>query len=111
MALWQLTHITCFDCLKWGNVLQRYLQYSFQVAAIHILQGFQRRGRGFCHTCLATALKSLPANMFFKTHRAYAASILYIDNISRDHLTMGGEVIPIGRQFYNGVIAKIHIIE
>jgi DNA-binding LytR/AlgR family response regulator len=60
---------------------------------------------------LATALKSLPANMFIKTHRAYAASILYIDNIARDHLIVGGETIPIGRQFYNGLIAKIHIIE
>ncbi|OQP62227.1 LytR/AlgR family response regulator transcription factor [Niastella populi] len=60
---------------------------------------------------LSTALKSLPANMFIKTHRAYAASILFIDNITRDHLTVGGEIIPIGRQFYQGVIKKLHIIE
>lgn len=60
---------------------------------------------------LSTALKRLPANMFIKIHRAYAASVHFIDNVARDHLTVGGEAIPIGKQFYNDVIAKLNIIE
>jgi DNA-binding LytR/AlgR family response regulator len=60
---------------------------------------------------LAAALKRLPANVFIRTDRAFGVSILYIDNIARDHLTIGEDVIPIGKQYYEGVIKKLHIIE
>lgn len=62
-------------------------------------------------SALSGALKKLPADMFIKTHRSYAASIYFIDNIARDHLTVGGESIPIARQYYKSVIGKLNVIE
>ena len=60
---------------------------------------------------LAGALKKLPGDMFIKVHRSYAVSILYIDTLAKDHLTIDGNSIPIGRQFYKSVIDKLNIIE
>jgi DNA-binding LytR/AlgR family response regulator len=60
---------------------------------------------------LASALKKLPKDMFIKTHRSYAASIYYIDKIARDHLTVGKELIPIGKQYYVSVIRQLNVIE
>lgn len=60
---------------------------------------------------LSAALKKLPPKMFIQTHRAYAASIYFIDNVARDHLTIAGEAIPIGRRFYSAVIKRLNIIE
>lgn len=60
---------------------------------------------------LSGALKKLPPEMFIKTHRSFAASIHFIDNIARDHLTIGNESIPIARQYYKLVIERLNIIE
>ncbi|WP_205510020.1 LytTR family DNA-binding domain-containing protein [Longitalea arenae] len=60
---------------------------------------------------LSSALKKLPTDIFIKTHRSIAASIYFIDNVSRDHLTVGGEPIPIARQYYKRVIDQLNIIE
>lgn len=60
---------------------------------------------------LSAALKRLPPKMFIQTHRSYAVSIFFIDNIARDHFTVGGEAVPIGRQYYNAVIKQLNIIE
>jgi DNA-binding LytR/AlgR family response regulator len=49
--------------------------------------------------------------MFIKTHRSFAASIYFIDNIARDHLTVGEEPIPIARQYYKPVIERLNVIE
>jgi len=50
-------------------------------------------------------------DMFIKTHRSYAASIHFIDDVARDHLIVGGEAIPISRQYYKPVIRQLNIIE
>lgn len=60
---------------------------------------------------LSAALKRLPPKMFIQTHRSYAASIFYIDNVARDHLTVKDESIPISRQYYDAVIKQLNIIE
>ncbi|OQP62857.1 hypothetical protein A3860_26460 [Niastella vici] len=60
---------------------------------------------------LSAALKKLPPDMFIKTHRSYAASIHFIDDVARDHLVVGGESIPISRQYYKPVIRQLNIIE
>jgi DNA-binding LytR/AlgR family response regulator len=60
---------------------------------------------------LAGALKKLPPEMFIKTHRSYAASIYYIDNIARDHLTIGDNSVPIARQYYRAVMKQLNVIE
>jgi len=62
-------------------------------------------------SALSGALKKLPADMFIKTHRSFAASIYFIDNIARDHLTVKGESIPIARQYYRSVIERLNVIE
>jgi DNA-binding LytR/AlgR family response regulator len=60
---------------------------------------------------LSGTLKKLPSDMFIKTHRSFAASIYFIDNIARDHLTVGQEPIPIARRYYGSVIGQLNIIE
>ena len=60
---------------------------------------------------LSSALKKLPKDMFIKTHRSFAASIYFIDNIARDHLTVGENSIPIGKQYYGSVINQLNVIE
>ncbi|HUP13387.1 MAG TPA: LytTR family DNA-binding domain-containing protein [Niastella sp.] len=60
---------------------------------------------------LSTALKKLPPKMFIQTHRSFAASIFFIDNVARDHLTIGGEAIPIGKQYYSAVIKQLNVID
>lgn len=62
-------------------------------------------------TSLSKTLKKLPPEIFIKTHRSFAASILYIDNVSRDHLTIGQLSVPIARQYYKTVIDQLNIIE
>ena len=60
---------------------------------------------------LSGTLKKLPPDMFIKIHRSYAASVFFIDNVSRDHLTVGDEPIPIARQYYKTVIEQLNVIE
>lgn len=60
---------------------------------------------------LSSALKKLPPDMFIKIHRSYAASIFFIDNVARDHLTVGGEAIPIARQYYKPVMKQLNVID
>lgn len=60
---------------------------------------------------LASALKKLPPEMFIKTHRSFAVSIYFIDNVARDHLTVGDEPIPIARQYYSTVVRQLNIIK
>jgi DNA-binding LytR/AlgR family response regulator len=62
-------------------------------------------------TTLSDALNKLPKEIFIKIHRSLAASIYYIDDISRDHLVIAGEAIPIGRQYYESAISQLNIIE
>ena len=49
--------------------------------------------------------------MFIQTHRSYAVSIFFIDNIARDHFVVAGEAVPIGKQYYNKVINQLNIID
>ncbi|MFL5744892.1 MAG: LytR/AlgR family response regulator transcription factor [Niastella sp.] len=62
-------------------------------------------------TSLSNALKKLPSDLFIKTHRSWAASILYIVNVERDTLRVGEEEIPIARQYYKEVIEQLNVIE
>jgi DNA-binding LytR/AlgR family response regulator len=60
---------------------------------------------------LSNALKKLPEEIFIKTHRSYAVSVLYINFIARDHLQVGSEIVPIAKQYYRSVMEKLVIIE
>ena len=60
---------------------------------------------------LSGALKKLPPEVFIKIHRSCAVSMYFIDNIAKDHLTIGAEAIPIGRHYYRGFIRQLNIIE
>jgi DNA-binding LytR/AlgR family response regulator len=60
---------------------------------------------------LSNALKKLSPDIFIKTHRSYAASVYYIDRVFKDHLLIGKEPIPIGKQYYKSVMSKLTIIE
>ena len=60
---------------------------------------------------LSGALKKLPPEIFIKIHRSCVVSIYFIDNIARDHLTIGKESLPIGRQYYRSIVKQLNIIE
>jgi DNA-binding LytR/AlgR family response regulator len=60
---------------------------------------------------LSSALKKLPQDIFIKTHRSYAASVYYIDLVNKDHVVIGEEIMPIGKQYYRSVLDKLNIIE
>jgi DNA-binding LytR/AlgR family response regulator len=60
---------------------------------------------------LSSALQKLPADMFIKTHRSFAVSVLFIDNVARDHLTIGKTSVPIARQYYKKVMEQLNVID
>src|SRR5688572_6373049 len=60
---------------------------------------------------LAGAQKKLPPDMFIRVHRSYVVSIYYIVSINRDHLLIGEQPIPIGKQYYKSLMDKLNIIE
>ncbi len=60
---------------------------------------------------LSGALKKLPSDIFIKIHRSLVVSIYFIDDISKDHLIVDGEPMPIGNQYYKMTIKRLNIIE
>jgi hypothetical protein len=60
---------------------------------------------------LSGALKKLPPELFIRIHRSLAVNIYFIDDIAKDQLIIGGESIPIGKQYYKTSIRKLNIIE
>ena len=59
---------------------------------------------------LKAALKKLSPEIFIQTHRTTIASVFYIDDILEDHLVIGGHPVPIGDEFYDAFIKKLHFI-
>src|SRR5687767_7056966 len=60
---------------------------------------------------LSTALKKLPSDQFIKIHRSFVVSLHYIDRINTDHLVVGNEGLPIGKQYYKSLIERLNVIE
>jgi DNA-binding LytR/AlgR family response regulator len=60
---------------------------------------------------LSNALKKLPPDLFIKTHRGWAASILHIVNIQKDTVTVGKTDVPISRHLYKTVLEQLNVIE
>jgi DNA-binding LytR/AlgR family response regulator len=67
----------------------------------------------FClvRSSLTGVLEKLPPEMFIKIHRAHVVSLYFINNIARDHVTIGQKPFPIGRQYYKKLIEQLNIIE
>jgi DNA-binding LytR/AlgR family response regulator len=60
---------------------------------------------------MTSALRKLPEELFVRVHKKYAVSIYYIQSIANDHLVLGDESVPIGRQYRAGLMDKLNIIE
>jgi DNA-binding LytR/AlgR family response regulator len=60
---------------------------------------------------LSGALKKLPPDVFIRVHRSFVASLYHIESINKDHLLVGDEPLPIGKQYYKSLIDKLNIIE
>jgi DNA-binding LytR/AlgR family response regulator len=60
---------------------------------------------------LLNALKKLPPELFIKTHRAWAASILHIVKVERDTVTVAKTAVPISRKYYKTVLDQLNVIE
>src|SRR4051794_34694404 len=69
-------------------------------------------GRAYTvRSSLVNALSNFPPKMFVKMDRAEVVSVFYIDNITREHLIMGGKTVSIPRSYFKYVIAGINIVE
>ena len=60
---------------------------------------------------LSGALKKLPADVFVKISRSVAVSVYHIDEISRDHLLIDDDSIPIAKQYYESLIDSLNIVK
>ena len=60
---------------------------------------------------LSGALSKLPPEIFIKIHRSLAASIYFIEAIDKNQLIVGGEPIPISKQYYGSILEQLNIIE
>jgi len=60
---------------------------------------------------LSTALKKLPSDMFIRIHRSFVASVCHVRSIRNDYLVVRSEALPIGKQYYESLLAKLNIIE
>ena len=60
---------------------------------------------------LDSVLKKLPDDVFVKIHRAYAVSLVHLETIYRDHVKIGEQPIPVGKQYYKRFLNKLDIIE
>lgn len=59
---------------------------------------------------LKEIMKKLPEALFFKISKAYVVNLANIEAISSKEVIVGGKVIPVGRNFYPGIIARIKLI-
>ena len=60
---------------------------------------------------LSSALKKLPQDRFIKVHRSFAANIYFIDSIDKDHIVVNDRAMPVGRQYYKGLVGRLDVIE
>jgi len=64
--------------------------------------------RNVVRSTLHEFLDKLPANKFFRVHKSHAVNIEKIDAINGTNITIGGEEIPIGRQYKEELISKLN---
>lgn len=62
-------------------------------------------------TTLSGVLKKVPPGMFIKIHRSLAISIFFIDQIEKDHLLIGDEIIGIPKRCYKSVVEQLVVVE
>ena len=60
---------------------------------------------------LSAALEKLPPDIFIKIHRSFVASVYHISSIHKDYLVVRNETLPIAKQYYRPLLAKLNIIE
>lgn len=99
----------------WENKVLKRIDPA-EVVCLNIEKNYTRiflsdRSYFLVRSSLVSVLKKFPPEMFVRTHRSFAVSIYYIDNIAKDHLTVTGEAIPVARQYYSSVIKQLNIIE
>ncbi len=71
---------------------------------------FSNKTYYMARSTLKGILKKLPPDIFIQTHRAYAVSVFFIDDIAKDHLNIGDAAIPIARQYYEQLVEQLQII-
>ena len=59
---------------------------------------------------LDSALATLPKDEFVKTHRSFAVSINFIEQISRENVRISGQDVPLSRRYYKPLVEKLSII-
>jgi DNA-binding LytR/AlgR family response regulator len=60
---------------------------------------------------ISTMMTKLPKDIFVQIHRSFAVSILHIDDIEKETLRVYEEILPIGKQYYEGLIEKLQVLK
>ncbi|WP_046371407.1 LytR/AlgR family response regulator transcription factor [Flavihumibacter petaseus] len=70
-------------------------------------------GDRYClvRSTLTAVLAKLPTEAFVRTHRTYAVAINHIKTLEQEGLHIGKNFIPISKQYYNAVIARLPIVD
>src|SRR5215831_18150804 len=56
---------------------------------------------------LSATLKKLSPDIFIRIHRSYVASVYHISRIHKDYLVVRDHPLPIGKQYYAYLLAKL----
>ncbi len=59
---------------------------------------------------LEKTLNELPEGCFVRVHRSFAVSLDYLEQVDKDLVVVGGEALPLSRQFYAELVKKLNII-
>ncbi|GAO42330.1 LytTR family DNA-binding domain-containing protein [Flavihumibacter petaseus] len=59
---------------------------------------------------LTTLLKQVSGDIFVRTHRGWAVSVYYLEEISKDKAVIGSMVIPVTKPYFDNLVTKLNIL-
>ncbi|GAO44127.1 LytTR family DNA-binding domain-containing protein [Flavihumibacter petaseus] len=59
---------------------------------------------------LNAVLNNLPQDLFIRVHRSFAVALPYILKVNKKNVTMGQKDIPVGAQYYEGLVKSLAIV-
>jgi len=81
-------------CKGMKNYIQVYLNgKSKPVVTLKSLNSFETK---------------LPQDKFIRVHRSYIVSLLHIDTISKNEISIGNQIVPIGSNFKSGFFTLVN---
>ena len=60
---------------------------------------------------LDKAINIMGKDIFCKTSRSYAVSVPHIEEIAKDLVTLAGVDVPLSKDYYKKVVARVHVVD